>query len=97
MAKLRRIVLDVLKPHEPSVIDLSQSISAAKGVDCVDITIVSVDRKVENARITIEGQSLNYDRIKKIINDNGGTVKSIDRASSGAVMSDRKQVEITPE
>jgi hypothetical protein len=84
LGKLRRVVLDVLKPHEPSIISLAQLISNLKGVDGVDITIVGVDRKVENARITIEGENINYDRVNKVITDNGGSIKSIDKASAGA-------------
>ncbi|MFH1182530.1 MAG: DUF211 domain-containing protein [Candidatus Woesearchaeota archaeon] len=86
LAKLRRLVLDVLKPHEPSIIVLSQQISALKGVDGADITIVGVDRKVENARITLEGENINYDNVVKIIHDNGGSVKRINKASSGTII-----------
>jgi hypothetical protein len=83
LGKLRRVVLDVLKPHEPSIIDLAQNLSSLKGVSGVDITIVGVDRKVESARISVEGENINYERVSKIINDNGGTIKSIDKASAG--------------
>lgn len=86
IGKLRRLVLDVLKPHEPSVINLSQQLSALKGVDGADITIVGVDRKVESARITLEGENINYDSVVKIIRDNGGSVKRIEKASSGVII-----------
>jgi uncharacterized protein len=85
LAKLRRLVLDVLKPHEPSIIVFSQQLSALKGVDGTDITVVGVDRKVENARITIEGENINYDSVVKIIHDNGGSVKRIEKASAGTI------------
>jgi len=55
MGSLRRLVLDVLKPLEPSIVDLVQKIAALKGVDGVNITICEIDRKVENAKITVEG------------------------------------------
>jgi uncharacterized protein len=86
LAKLRRLVLDVLKPHEPSIIAISQQLSSLKGIDGVDITIVGVDRKVENARITIEGDNINYDKVARIISDNGGSVKRIDKASAGTII-----------
>ena len=78
MTKIKKLVLDVLKPHEPSIILLAGKINEIKGVDFVDITIASVDRRVETAKITIEGATLNYDKILKEIQDNGATVKSID-------------------
>ena len=79
MTKIKKLVLDVLKPHEPSIILLAGKINDIKGVDLVDITIASVDRRVETAKITIEGTTLNYDKILKEIQDNGATVKSIDQ------------------
>ncbi len=83
MGTVRLMVLDVLKPHEPSILDLSKKIAGVSGVANVDITIMSVDRKVETAKITIEGTDFNYDKIQKIINDYGATVKSIDRVVTG--------------
>ncbi|MBI3033900.1 DUF211 domain-containing protein [Candidatus Woesearchaeota archaeon] len=77
------MVLDVLKPHEPSILELSKKLSSVAGVGAVDITIVSVDRRVETAKVTIEGGDFQYDKILKVINDYGATVKSIDRVSFG--------------
>ena len=83
MGKLRRIVLDVLKPHEPSIISLAQQLSALPSIDGVDIAVVGVDRQVESVRISVEGASINYEKLSKVINDNGCTIKSIDKASAG--------------
>ncbi|MBI2133654.1 DUF211 domain-containing protein [Candidatus Woesearchaeota archaeon] len=83
MASVKLMVLDVLKPHEPSILELAKKIGTVKGVEGVDVTIMSVDRKVETAKITLEGSDFNYESILKIINDYGATVKSIDRVSTG--------------
>ena len=80
---VKLMVLDVLKPHEPSILDMGKKLGAVRGVELVDITIMSVDRKVETAKITIEGSDYNYDSLLKIINDYGATVKSIDRVTIG--------------
>lgn len=87
-AKIRRVVLDVLKPHDPSIIELSQRLAGLPGVDGVNIGIYEVDRKVENAKITIEGSELEYEPILTIIEDAGGTVHSIDEAVAGKVLID---------
>jgi uncharacterized protein len=87
-AKIRRIVLDVLKPHEPNIIELSQRLASLEGVDGVNISIYEVDRKVENAKITVEGEYLSYDAILLIVEDAGGTVHSIDEAVAGKVVID---------
>ena len=85
-AKIRRIVLDVLKPHDPSIIELAQRLASLPGVDGVNISIYEVDRKVENAKITLEGADLTYSFIVGIIDDAGGTVHSIDEAVAGKVV-----------
>ena len=87
-AKIRRIVLDVLKPHEPNIIELSQRLASLEGVDGVNISIYEVDRKVENAKITVEGGRLNYEDILAVVEDAGGTVHSIDEAVAGKVVID---------
>lgn len=83
MHQVTLMVLDVLKPHEPSILDMSKKLGTVAGISGVDITIMSVDRKVETAKITIEGSGFSYDKILRIINDYGATVKSIDRVATG--------------
>lgn len=87
-AKIRRIVLDVLKPHEPNIIELAQRLASLGGVDGVNISIYEVDRKVENAKITVEGSDLSYNDVLAIVEDAGGTVHSIDEAVAGQVVID---------
>jgi len=87
-AKIRRIVLDVLKPHDPSIIEVSQRLATLPGVDGVNIIIYEVDRKVENVKITVAGSDLTYSSILEIIEDAGGTVHSIDEAVAGKVAID---------
>ena len=87
-AKIRRIVLDVLKPHDPSIIEVSQRLGALPGVDGINISIYEVDRKVENAKITVAGSDLDYSAILEVIEDAGGAVHSIDEAVAGKVAID---------
>lgn len=84
--KIRRIVLDVLKPHDPDIIELARRLAGSAGVDGVNISLYEVDRKVENAKITLEGSDLDYASILSIIEDAGGTVHSIDEAVAGKVL-----------
>ena len=53
MGNVRLLVLDVLKPHEPSILKLAGSISDLKGVDGCDISVYEIDSKVENVKVTI--------------------------------------------
>jgi hypothetical protein len=80
---LRRVVLDVLKPLEPDIVDLARKIAALSGVDGVNITIYEIDHHVENAKITVEGEQLSYQELKDLIVENGGAVHSIDEVAAG--------------
>jgi len=86
MGNLRRLVLDVLKPLDPSIVDLVQLLAEVEGVDGTNISIYEIDRRVENAKITIEGHYLRYDEIVRIIEENGGSVHSIDEVAAGRML-----------
>jgi hypothetical protein len=86
MGNLRRLVLDVLKPLDPSIVSLVQLLADLNGVDGVNISIYEIDRRVENAKITVEGHDLRYDEIVAVIGENGGSVHSIDEVAAGKVL-----------
>ena len=83
MGKTRRLVLDTLKPHEPSIIEMADQLSELDGISAVNISIYEMDRKVENAKITIEGEDISYPMVLEIISEMGGAVHSIDEVVSG--------------
>ncbi|MDY6877766.1 MAG: DUF211 domain-containing protein [Chloroflexota bacterium] len=86
MGNLRRLVLDVLKPLEPSIVELVQLLAELEGVDGANISIYEIDRRVENAKITIEGHDLRYEEIASVIEENGGAIHSIDEVAAGRVL-----------
>ena len=88
MAKILRLVLDTLKPHEPNIIDLANELGEIAGVSAVNISIYELDRMVENAKITIEGEDISYDLVTKLIEEMGGTVHSIDEVVAGKMIID---------
>jgi hypothetical protein len=86
MGKVRRLVLDVLKPLDPTIIELAQQLSELSGVEAVNISIYEIDRRVENAKITIEGSDILYESVVETIQQNGGTVHSIDEVVAGKMI-----------
>jgi hypothetical protein len=88
MGRIRRLVLDTLKPHDPTIIDLAQKLSDMAGVEAVNISIYEMDRKVENAKITIEGNDINFEEIRGVIAENGGAIHSIDEVVAGKIIID---------
>jgi hypothetical protein len=88
MGEIRRLVLDTLKPHEPSIIEMACQLSDLDGVAAVNISIYEIDRKVENAKITIEGENISYRRVLALIEELGATVHSVDEAVAGSKIID---------
>jgi hypothetical protein len=88
IGKIRRLVLDVLKPMEPTIIEMAEIISRNDGVSAVNISMVEIDLKVENAKITIEGDNIMYEQIVGLIEDLGGSIHSIDEVVAGKMIID---------
>ena len=84
MANIRRVVLDVLKPHTPSMVELAVQLADIEGIDGVDVSLTEMDQKVENVKITCEGDSINYEEVEKIVIQNGASIHSLDKVSAGA-------------
>ena len=86
MGRIRRLVLDTLKPHEPSIIQQADRLSELEGVSAVNISIYEIDHRVENAKITIEGRDLRYQEVANVIEENGGAIHSVDEVAAGKVL-----------
>jgi len=83
IGKIRRIVLDTLKPMEPNIIEMAKKLSVVDGVSAVNISLVEIDLKVENAKITIEGEDINFEDVEELITDMGASIHSIDEVVAG--------------
>ncbi len=78
MVLVKRLVLDVLKPHQPNVLEFSQAIAGAGGDYRVCITVVEVDESTETLRIVVEGDNIDFDAVQAGIGNMGGSLHSID-------------------
>ena len=83
MAKIRKMVLDVMKPHDPSVIVYTEKLADIEDIYGVNSSVVEIDEEVENLKITLEGDDMEFSEIERIINELGGSIHSIDRVLSG--------------
>lgn len=78
MAAIRRVVLDVLKPHQPNPIAFSSAL-ADLGMDYrVNLDVIEVDERTETTLITIEGADIDFERIASLIEQMGASIHSID-------------------
>ena len=73
---VKRLVLDILKPHEPNALEFARAI-AALGY-CVQLKVDQVDEKTETLVVTVEGQDIDFAGVRATINELGGSLHSID-------------------
>lgn len=78
MPSVKRIVLDVLKPHHPNALDLANAIASLDPDYRVSLTIIAVDEKTESAEVIIEGKAVDFAAINSVIGTMGSTIHSID-------------------
>ena len=88
LANVKRIILDVLKPHNPSIIELAERLGALEGISGVNISLEEVDAQTDSIKITIEGTNIDYEKVKAEISDCGAVIHSIDGVSAGMKLVD---------
>lgn len=82
-AAIRRLVLDVMKPQEPDILEIAEITGGCPGVEGVNVVLLETDREVQNLKLTVEGEDINADALEEAITDLGGTVHSIDQVVCG--------------
>ena len=93
-APLRRLVLDILKPIKgPSLVDVSRELASLPGIDGVNITVKEIDVETITISITIEGQDIDYERVKDKLEELGCIIHSIDQVVAGGRIVEESRVE----
>ncbi|ABI72139.1 DUF211 domain-containing protein [Shewanella frigidimarina] len=78
MVNVKRIVLDVLKPHQPNALDFARTI-AETGVDYrVKLIVLEIDENTETVQIQLFGSEIDFNTIQSAITNMGGSLHSID-------------------
>lgn len=78
MVSVKRVVLDVLKPHQPNSLEFSQAIAEVGDDYHVHLDVVGVDEKTESVKVTVYGAAIDFDAVKIVITSLGGSLHSID-------------------
>ena len=79
MVSVKKIVLDVLKPHQPNALEFSRAIAIVGADYRVCLTVVEMDEKTETLQLEIEGDSVDIEAIESAISDMGASLHSIDQ------------------
>ena len=77
MVRVKRLLLDILKPHHPNVIEFSREL-AEKGDYQVRLSVLEMDDKTETLQVEIEGSDIDYEQIREAIGEMGASLHSID-------------------
>lgn len=88
MVKIRRLVLDILKPHEPSIVELSETLAGLEGVEGVNSSLIEVDEEVRNVKVTMEGE-IDMQEVRETVEREGGSIHSIDEVAAGEKLVDK--------
>ena len=78
MIAVKRIVLDVLKPHQPNALEFSQAIAGVGSDYRVHLTVLEVDEKTETLQVEVQGSAVDFEAIHQTITSLGGSLHSID-------------------
>ena len=76
--KVKRLVLDVLKPREPPIYILASKLTACRGVYEVSISLAEVDQQTETIKISLDGDGIDVNDVEQCIDELGANVHSFD-------------------
>lgn len=78
MIEVKKLIIDILKPHQPNALEFASSL-AEKGVGIqVTLMVAAVDEKTESVIVEIEGDNIDFQGLTERIKELGGSVHSID-------------------
>ncbi|MFT4922763.1 MAG: hypothetical protein ACI8XM_001982 [Haloarculaceae archaeon] len=83
MASVRRLVIDVLKPHDPPLLAFTEHLSDLDCVEGATTSLIELDQEVQNVKVTLEGGDLTFETVEDAVEGLGGTVHSVDVVACG--------------
>lgn len=83
MVAVRRVVIDVLKPHDPPLVAFTERVGTIDTAESVTASLVELDREVQNVKLTVEGEDLDVDAVEAGVEELGATVHSVDQVACG--------------
>ena len=82
MAIVKRILLDVLKPHQPGALEFTQTLADLDPGYRVNLRVEEVDENTESIIVVIEGEIIRFEEIDQAIKKMGGTIHSVDEVEA---------------
>ncbi len=79
MTTVTHLMLDVLKPHEPTAVDFARALTERVGAAEVVVEVREMDDKTQTLEVMVEGTALDPEGIAAAISELGGSLHSVDR------------------
>lgn len=78
MTTIRKLVLDILKPHQPDAIDFCLALANVGTAYQINLIVIGVDEKTETIVVTIQAPDINFAEISATVQQMGASIHSID-------------------
>lgn len=78
MPDVKRMVLDVLKPHHPNVVEFARRVAGDQPGCRVTVTVTEMDERTETLIVAIEGERIDFDAVDGKLRSMGASLHSID-------------------
>ena len=85
MPVIKRVVLDVLKPHQPNALEFATAVAERHSGCRVTVTVTEVDDKTESTVVTVQSEDVPYTALVETIRELGASVHSIDEVEVSSV------------
>ena len=82
MAVIKRILLDVLKPHKPGSLEFAQALADLDPGYRVNLRVEEIDENTESIIVVIAGEGIRFEEIDQAIKKMGGTIHSVDEVEA---------------
>jgi hypothetical protein len=78
---IKKLVLDVLKPHEPPIDELTSKLASLDGTDRVSISLAEIGQSTESLKIIIDGSDIHIDSVRHSLEELGAVIHSVDEVA----------------
>ena len=83
MAKIRRLVLDVVIPTAGDIVKLTHDLADIADVKGTSSFAEEFDKNVVTLKLVLEGADLDMKKVEKVVNSHGGSIHSVDSVAAG--------------
>jgi len=77
--KIKRIILDVLKPRTSSLPLFATFLAELESVEKVEVTLVEINAKTDSLTVVLYGSGIDYNALKEHVGRDDAVIHSVDQ------------------